>query len=242
MGIFRRMASLVRGFFSGKVGEIEERNPDALIEDLKHQIEKTANEAEKQVIEIQTGAELIKAEMKNARNRLDTVRARIEAAKNKRDMELLTELIVQEEDCLKEYEGNKQMYEKAMEEVSRIREDYRIFESEMNAKLSELRSLKSRSRIASLRENIISLNTKYSAKNKRLERLNQSFDRLRETVDIKTARAKAYQAVVGEDPEIKLKKLDIEDRRINARKRAEALLNQTGDNVTTENEKAVTSK
>jgi len=228
MGIFRRMASLIKGFFSGKVSEIEERNPGALIEDIKQQIEKTAGEAEKQVIEIQTGAELIKVEMKNAQNRLDTVRARIEAAKTKGDVELLTMLIIQEEDCLKEYEYNKQMYEKAMEEVDRIRDDYKIFESEMNAKLSELRSLKSRSQIASLRENIISLNTKYSAKNKSLERLNRSFDRLRETVDIKTARAKAYQSVVGEDPEMRLKKLDMEERRNNARKRAEAMLKEAG--------------
>lgn len=226
MGVFRRIASLVRGFFSKKVGDIEERNPGALIEDLKQQIEKTAGEAEKQVIEIQTGAELIRAEMKNAQNRLDTVRTRIEAASNKGDMELLTGLIIQEEDCLKEYEDNKRMYEKAMDEVAQIREDYRVFESEMNAKLSELRSLKSRARIASLRENIISLNTKYSSRNKRLERLNQSFDRLRETVDIKTARAKAYEIIAGENPEARLKRLDMEDRRINARKRAEAMLNE----------------
>ncbi len=224
MGFLSRMASLVRGFFGSKAGELEERNPGALIEDLREQIEKTAREAEKQVIEIQTGAELIKAEMRNAQNRLETIRMRIEAAKSRGDLDLLTELVMQEEDCASELEDNRQMYRRAMEEVSQIREDYRIFESEMNSKLRELKSLKSSSRIASLRENIISLNTRYSSKNKRLRRLNDSFERLRVAVDVKTARARAYRTITGEGPEARILKLDMADRRERALRQAKALL------------------
>ena len=66
MGFFSRLGSLIRGFFGGLLGGLEENNPDLLFEDIKNQIKKARKEAEQQIIEIQTNAELIKIEMKNA--------------------------------------------------------------------------------------------------------------------------------------------------------------------------------
>ena len=54
MGLFKRLGTLIKGFFGRKVSQIEESNPDILLEELKTKIEKTAREAEKQIVEVQT--------------------------------------------------------------------------------------------------------------------------------------------------------------------------------------------
>jgi len=83
MGFFSRLGSLIRGFFGMFVGGLEENNPELLFEDIKNQINKARKEAEQQILEIQTNAEMIKIEMKNAEKNLAAIRARIEAAQRR---------------------------------------------------------------------------------------------------------------------------------------------------------------
>lgn len=225
MGLFSRMGSLIRGFFGLFVGGLEENNPELLFEDIKNQIEKARKEAEQQIIEIQTNAELIKIEMKNAEKNLNAVKARIEAAQRSGDKDVLIELLVQEEEYQATYETHKATYDSAMADVARIREDYRIFESEMNAKLNELKTLKSQAKMAKLKENINSVNAKYTSRDNRIGSLNANMDRARDIVNKKTARANAVESLNGDNMEMKLKRLDMNSARDRARARAEAMLN-----------------
>jgi len=224
MGLFSRIGALIRGFFGLFVGGLEEKNPDILFEDIKNQIEKARKEAEQQIIEIQTNAELIKIEMKNAERNLNAVRARVEAAQKQGDKDVLIELLMQEEEYQNTYETHKATYDNAMAEVARIREDYKIFESEMNAKLNEIKTLKSQARMATLRENINSVNAKYTSKNNRIGSVNESLERAREVVNKKTARANAIESLNDTNMELKLKRLDMNSARDRARARAEAML------------------
>jgi len=224
MGLFSRIGALIRGFFGLFVGGLEEKNPDVLFEDIKNQIEKARKEAEQQIIEIQTNAELIKIEMKNAERNLNAVRARVEAAQKQGDKDVLIELLMQEEEYQNTYETHKATYDNAMAEVARIREDYKIFESEMNAKLNEIKTLKSQARMAELRENINSVNAKYTSKNNRIGSVNESLERAREVVNRKTARANAIESLNDTNMELKLKRLDMNSARERARARAEAML------------------
>lgn len=224
MGLFSRLGILIRGFFGLFVGDLEERNPEVLFEDIKNQIDRARKEAERQIIEIQTNAELIKIEMKNAEKNLNAVKARIEAAQKHGDKEILIDLLVQEEEYQTTFEAHKATYGNAMAEVAKIREDYKIFESEMSAKLNELRTLKSQAKMAALRENINSVNAKYTSKNNRVGNLNDSMDRAREIVNKKTARANAVESLNDDNMEMKLKRLDMNSARDRARARAEAML------------------
>jgi len=224
MGFFSRLGSLIRGFFGLFVGGIEDRNPELLFEDIKNQIERARKEAEQQIIEIQTNAELIKIEMKSAEKNLTAIRARAEAAQKQGDKDLLVEVLMQEEEYQATYEAHKATYENAMAEVARIREDYKIFESEMNGKLNELRTLKSQAKMANLRENINSVNAKYTSKDNRVGSLNANMDRAREIVNKKTARANAVESLNDTNVEMKLKRLDMNSARERARARAEAML------------------
>ena len=225
MGLFSRLGALIRGFFGIFVGGLEENNPELLFEDIKNQVEKARKEAEQQIIEIQTNAELIKIEMKNAEKNLYAVKARVEAAQRQGDREVLVELLVQEEEFQATYETHKATYDSAMADVARIREDYRIFESEMNAKLNELKTLKSQAKMAKLKENINSVNAKYTSRDNRIGSLNANMDRAREIVNKKTARANAVESLNDENMEMKLKRLDMNSARERAKARAEAMLN-----------------
>jgi len=224
MGLFSRIGSLIRGFFGLFVGGMEEKNPEVLFEDIKNKIEKARKEAEQQIIEIQTNAELIKIEMKNAEKNLNAVKARVEAAQRQGDKDLLVELLIQEEEYQNTYDTHKATYDKAMEEVAKIREDYKIFESEMNAKLNELKTLKSQAKMATLRENINSVNAQYTSKNSKIGSVNESMERAREIVNKKTARANAIESLNDTNTEMKLKRLDMNSARERAKARAEAML------------------
>lgn len=224
MGLFSRMGALIRGFFGLFVGGMEEKNPDLLFEDIKIQIDRARREAEQQILEIQTNAEMIKIEMKNAEKNLNAVKARAEAAQKQGDKEILVELLMQEEEYQATYETHKATYDTAMSEVARIREDYKIFESEMSAKLNELKTLKSQAKMAQLRENINSVNAKYTSKNNTVGSVNESMDRARDLVNKKTARANAVESLGDTNMEMKLKRLDMSSARDRARARAEAML------------------
>lgn len=232
MGLFKRIGALIRGFFGLFVGGLENSNPEALFEDTKNQIDKARREAEQQIIEIQTNAELIKIEMKNSEKSLNAVKSRIEAAQRQGDKDLLVELLMQEEEYQANYDTHKATYDSAMSDVTRIREDYRIFESEMSAKLNELKTLKSQAKMAGLRENINSVNAKYTSKNNRVGEVNENMERAREIVNRKTARANAVESLSGENTEMKLKRLDMNSVRERAKARAEAMLsNEQGFEV-----------
>jgi len=224
MGLFSRLGAMIRGFFGMFVGRMEEKNPEVLFEDVKNQIEKARKEAEQQILEIQTNAELIKIEMKNSEKNLNAIKARVEAAQRQGDKDLLIELLMQEEEYQATYEAHKATYENAMAEVAKIREDYKIFESEMNAKLNELRTLKSQAKMASLRENINSVNARYTAKSNRIGSVNESMERAREIVNKKTARANAVESLNDSNMELKLKRRDMNSARERAKARAEAML------------------
>lgn len=224
MGFFSRLGSLVRGFFGLFIGGLEENNPDLLFEDIKGQIEKARKEAEQQIIEIQTNAELIKIEMKNAEKNLNAIKSRIESAQKMGDKEVLVELLMQEEEYQTIYETHKATHDNAMNEVSAIRENYKVFESEMNAKLNELKTLKSQEKMAKLKENINSVNAKYTSKNNKVGNINDNMDRAREIVNKKVAKANAIESLNNDNMEMKLKKLDLNSARDRARARAEAML------------------
>jgi phage shock protein A len=228
MGLFSRLGHMFRGFFGLFVGNIEERNPEALFEDIKNQIDKARRQAEQQIIEIQTSAEMIKIEMKTAERNLGAIKGRVDSAQRSGDRELLVELLVQEEEYQTVFETHKATYENAMIQVEKIREDYKIFESEMNAKLNELKTLKSQAKMANLRENINSVNSQYTSKNSSVGSVNDNLDRAREIVNKKTARANAVESLNQDNMDMKLKRLDMNSARDRAKARAEALLG--GDN------------
>jgi phage shock protein A len=225
MGFFKRMGVMVRGFFGLFAGKMEEKNPDALFEDIKNQIEKSRKLAEQQIIDIQTNAEMIRIELRNSERSYNAVKSRIETAQRQGDKDLLIELLIQEEECQANFEAHKSTFDNAMKEVSRIREDFRVFEAEMNNRLNEIRSLKSQAKMAYFKENINSMNAAYTSRNNKIGSINNHMERAREIVNKKTARANAIESLNDVNMDLKFKRLDMDSARERARIRAEAMLN-----------------
>jgi phage shock protein A len=215
---------MIRGFFGLFVGNVEKNNPDALLEDIKNEIEKARRDAERQIIDIQTNAELMKIELKKSEKELETIRMRIGTAKRQEQRDILIELLMQEEDAQGIYDTNKAAVDAALNEVDRIKSDYKIFESDMNRRLNELKTLKSQAKVADLREDINSANAKYSERSSRVGRVNEGMERARDIVNEKTARANALESLGEMSSETKLKRLDIDAARERAMARAEAML------------------
>jgi phage shock protein A len=215
---------MFRGFFGLFVRNVEDSNPDAMFEDIRNQIDKARKDAEKQIIDIQTNAELMKIEMKKSEKELETVRTRIDMAKRQGQKDLLIELLVQEEDVQAVFDANKAAVDTALTEVDRIKGDYKLFESDMNRRLNELRTLKSQSKVATLRGDINSANARYSASSSRVSKVNESMERARDIVNTKAARANAMESLGEMNTETKLRRLDADSARERAMARAEALL------------------
>lgn len=225
MGFFSRLGTMIRGFFSNLIGGFEENNPNLIFEDIKSQIKKARKQAQQQIVEIQTNTELIKIEMKSAEKNLAAVQARIESAKRQGDKELLVELLMHEEEYQTVYETHKATHDNAIRDVEVIRENYKMFESEMNSKLNELKSLKTQEKMAKLKENINTVNANYASKNNKVGNINEDMNRAREIVNKKVARANAVESLNNENMDMRLKKLDLGSARERARARAEAMLN-----------------
>jgi len=215
---------MFRGFFGLFVRNVEDSNPDALIEDIRNQIDRARKDAEKQIIDIQTNAELMKIEQKKSERELETIRSRIKTAQRQGQKDLLIELLIHEEDAQTIFDANTEAVTTALAEVDRIKADYKIFESDMNRRLNELRTLKSQAKVASLREDINSANARYSSRNNRVSKVNESMERARELVNTKTARANAMESLGEMNMETKIRRLDADSARERAMARAEALL------------------
>lgn len=224
MGLFSRLGRMIRGFFGLFISGLEKASPEAMFEDMKNQIDKARREANDQIIEIQTNAELIKVEMKQAEKNLQAVQAKIESAKASGQEDVLVELLMQEEEIQQIYEAHKATYDNAIAEVSKIREDFKVFESEMSQKLNEIKSLKTQNKLADLRESINSINAKYTSKGNRVGEINETLERAREMVNQKTARANAISSLNEDNVELKIKKLDINSARERAKARAQAMM------------------
>lgn len=236
MGLFGRFKSLIRGYFASLTGRLEEQNPELLIEDAQVRIDKSRKEAEKQLIEIQTWSEMIRLDLKAAERDLIAVRERIAAATEHRDRELLIELIMQEEECTARYDERKNAFDSAVAEALRVRDQFKQFESEMNARLKELHNIKSQVRLARMKENINNLSEKYGFGGANRSDINDSMDKLRNIVNLKTARANAVESLKEENITSKIQKLDRKVARDKASLKADELLNKKNDGKVEVNE------
>ena len=85
MGFFTRIKALFSGLLGSTAEKLESKNPQLLINDAEQKIQKSRKEAQKQLVDIQTWAEMVRMDMKEAELRLSDVRAgRKKAASCKR--------------------------------------------------------------------------------------------------------------------------------------------------------------
>ena len=161
MGILSRTKTLFSGFVINATDKAENKNPNLLISEAENKIQKSRKAAQKQLVEVQTWAETVKMDMKEAELKLKDIQIKIQMAAEDNNKKLLTELFIKEEAIKNEYDEKASIYKAAVNEALRIRDNFRAFEVEMNGKLKELENMRKQSEIISIREKIANIDYKY---------------------------------------------------------------------------------
>jgi len=222
LGIFRRLKSVINGFFESFTTKTEEKNPEYLIADTESQIKKCKKEAQKQLIEVQTWAETVKIDMRDAEKRLSDTRRKIQLAVKENNKELLVELLMREEEFEKLYDDRKQLYDAAVNEAIRIRDDFKQFENDMNTKLYELQTMRSQSKLVILREQIQSIGNSYETASG--GNIKDKIDSLKSSLNTRCARIIATEQLNSEDNGLRYKRLDYAAKKDRAALRATEIL------------------
>lgn len=220
MGIIKRFKNLFTGMAHNTADKLENNNPQWLIADTEEKIRKSRKEAEKQLIEIQTWTEMIRLDMREAETSLSHVQEQIELALQENDKELLAELLLQEDDYQAYYASKKELFDSAVAEAIRIRDNYRQFESRMNEKTRMLKNIRSQAQLAEIRGRILELDDSCGNNSE----LTESMDRLRFAVNEQSARIMATEQLRRERIETKVTNLEHGIRWKKAMERADALL------------------
>lgn len=216
----QRFKTLFNGMIHGAAGKLETDNPQWLIADAEEKIRKSRKKAQQQLIEIQTWTEMIRLDLREIEAEAETIQDQIELAKNHGDKELLAGLILKQDNCQEYYLSKKQLYENAVAEALRIRDNYHRFESEMNEKTRLLKNIKSQSRLAEIRGGILKLEESYGQNSD----LTDSMDKLRFAVNQQSARIMVAEQLQKESITAKIANLEHGVKWNNALERADALL------------------
>lgn len=222
MGIFKRLKSIVNGFFESFAIRAEEKNPEFIIADTENRINKCKKEAQKQLIEVQTWAETVKIDMREAERKLLDIRRKIQLAVKEKNRELLIELLMKEEECEQLYEDRKSLYDAAVAEAVRIRDNYKQFENEMNVKLNDLQTMRSQSKLIVIREQIQKIDNDYAAVSG--ASIHERTERLKKSLNTRCARIIAAEQLKGEYGNSKMNQLEYSANKKRATLQADTIL------------------
>lgn len=225
MGIISRIKALFSGFLGTTADKIEAKNPQLLIKEAEQKIQKSRKEAQKQLVEIQTWAETVRIDMKEAEVKLADVKTKITIAAEEGDKKLLTELFVAEEQLESELEEKKRLHRAAVDEAIRVRDNYKCFESEMNSRLRELDAIKTQSEIVAMREKISATNYRYG------NEYDDNINAVRRSLNQRCAKITAMEQLQTDSSDINIKMLVDKAAVKRAEAKATALL---GSSVTAE--------
>ena len=225
MGILSRIKALFSGFLGTTADKLEAKNPQLLIKEAEQKIQKSRKEAQKQLVEIQTWAETVRIDMKEAEVKLADVKTKITIAAEEGDKKLLTELFVAEEQLESELEEKKRLHRAAVDEAIRVRDNYKCFESEMNSRLRELDAIKTQSEIVAMREKISATNYRYG------NEYDDNINAVRRSLNQRCAKITAMEQLQTDSSDINIKMLVDKAAVKRAEAKATALL---GSSVTAE--------
>ena len=201
MVIFSRIKALFSGFLGTTADKIEAKNPQLLIKEAELKIQKSRKEAQKQLVDIQTWAETVRMDMKEAELKLSDIRIKIDMAAKERDKKLLTELFIIEEELEAELDEKKRIHAAAVEEAIRIRDNYKHFESEMNSRLRELDAIKTQSEIVAMREKISGIDYRYGTN------YDDNINAIRRSLNQRCAKIAAMQQLREDSTESSMRKI-----------------------------------
>jgi len=190
MGIFARLSRLVRGFFSLFVSGLEEKNPKAMLEDLKNQLNEAKVRYNTTTANIIAREKVAAAKVKSAQKELDECRRLIQEAKRQNNREMALQLLIQEENLLATFQTTEAAYNAIKLEADNARKEFENFQAEMFQKMSQIEQLKTQADLADLKKDMNQLRSNYATENG-AGRINEGMKQAEEIIQGRLAKEEA---------------------------------------------------
>lgn len=232
MGFFDRIGRLIRGFFSLFVSGLEEKNPKAMLEDLKNQLNDAKVRYNTTTANIIAREKVAAAKLKNAQKELDDCRQLIQEAKRQNNRELALQLLIQEENLDANLQTTQAAYDAIKAEADNARKEFENFQAEMFQKMSQIEQLKTQADLADLKKEMNNLRSNYATENG-AGKLNEGLKQAEEIIQGRLAKEEAVSELGQNSIDAKMRDLKTSASRSRAEEKLAALF---GDEPSTEAE------
>ena len=162
MSIFQRIGRLIRGFFSLFVSGLEEKNPKAMLEDLRNQLEQAKVRYNTTTANIIAREKVAAGKLKNAKRELEDCQRLIQEAKRQNNRELALQLLIQEENLSATLATTQTAYDSIRAEADNARKEFENFQTEAFQKISQIEQLKTQADLADLKKEMNALRSNYA--------------------------------------------------------------------------------
>lgn len=163
--MWERLKRLIRGFFGLFISGLEEKNPKAMLEDLKNQMNEAKVRYNTTTANIIAREKVAAAKVKQAQKELDDCRNLIQEAKRQNNRDLALQLLIQEETLEATLATTQQAYEAIKAEADNARKEFENFQAEMYQKMSQIEQLKTQADLADLKREMNNLRSNYATEN-----------------------------------------------------------------------------
>jgi len=219
MGLFARLGRVIRGFFGLFVSRVEEKNPQAMLEDLKNQLNEARVRYNTTTANIIAREKVAAAKVKNAQKELDECRRMIQEAKRQNNREMALQLLIQEETLMATLETTQQAYEAIKAEADNARREFENFQNEMYQKMSQIQQLKTQADLAELKKEMNNLRSNFATEDG-AGKISEGLKQAEEIIQTRLAKEEAIAELGKNSVEAQMRDL----RASAARRRAEERL------------------
>ncbi len=222
MGFFARLGRLIRGFFSLFIGGLEEKNPKAMLEDLKNQLNAAKVRYNSTTANIIAREKVAAAKLKSAEKELEDCRRLIQEAKRQNDRELALQLLIQEEHLEAAYNTALEAYNAIKAEADHARQEFENFQAEMFQKMSQIEQLKVQADLADLKKEMNALRSNFATEHG-AGKINEGLKQAEELIQTKLAKEEAIAELGTNSVESRMRSLKASAARSRAEEKLAAL-------------------
>lgn len=230
--MFARLWRLIRGFFGLFVSGLEEKNPKAMLEDLKNQLNEAKVRYNTTTANIIAREKVAAAKVKSAEKELDDCRRLIQEAKRQNNRELALQLLIQEEGLDATLQTTRQAYDAIKAEADNARQEFENFQAEMFQKISQIEQLKTQADLADLKKEMNVLRSNYATEGG-AGRINEGMKQAEEIIQGRLAKEEAISELGKNSLDSKMRDLKASASKSRAEEKLAALF---GDAPATEEE------
>lgn len=232
MGLFARLGRLIRGFFGLFISGLEEKNPKAMLEDLKNQLHEAKVRYNTTTANIIAREKVAKAKLQSAQKELDECQRLVQEAKRQNNREMALQLLIQEENLQATLNTTQTAYDAIKAEADNARKEFENFQNEMFQKMSQIEQLKTQADLADLKKDMNALRSNYATENG-AGKINEGLKQAEEIITGRLAKEDAISELGKNSVDAQMRDLKVAASKSRAEEKLAALF---GDTPATEDE------